>query len=50
LEYGKNNTNAIKFYKSTGFLLVGEHAFMFGDEPQKDFLLEIELSIQAQLI
>lgn len=40
----ENNTKAIKFYESYGFILVGEHTFMFGNEPQKDLLFEIHLT------
>jgi ribosomal protein S18 acetylase RimI-like enzyme len=39
----ENNTKAIQFYKSYGFVLTGEHVFMYGDEAHNDYIFEFHL-------
>jgi len=39
----EKNPRAIGFYKKWGFKEVGTHLFMLGNDPQKDFILELEL-------
>jgi len=40
----EKNPRAIKFYKQWGFKEVGTHIFSVGDDPQKDFVMELTLS------
>ena len=40
----EKNRRAIEFYKKWGFKEVGTHMFMLGNDPQKDFVMELELS------
>jgi ribosomal protein S18 acetylase RimI-like enzyme len=39
----EKNPRAIEFYKKWGFKEVGTHIFTVGDDPQKDFIMELEL-------
>ena len=39
----EKNPRAIAFYKKWGFKEVGSHIFNVGNDPQKDFILELEL-------
>jgi len=40
----EKNPRAINFYKKWGFREVGTHIFMLGDDPQRDFILELDLA------
>jgi len=40
----EKNQRAIYFYKKWGFREVGTHTFSLGDDPQNDFVMELELS------
>ena len=40
----EKNPRAIDFYKKWGFKEVGTHIFTVGDDPQKDFVMELTLS------
>jgi ribosomal protein S18 acetylase RimI-like enzyme len=40
----EKNQRAIDFYKKWGFREVGTHIFSVGDDPQNDFVMELELS------
>lgn len=35
------NEKAIRFYKKIGFEIFGEHTFVLGDDPQKDYLMKL---------
>lgn len=39
----EKNPRAIEFYKKWGFKEVGSHIFTVGDDPQRDFVMELEL-------
>jgi ribosomal protein S18 acetylase RimI-like enzyme len=39
----EKNQRAIDFYKKWGFRQVGTHLFSVGDDPQNDFVMEVEL-------
>jgi diamine N-acetyltransferase len=39
----EQNQRAIDFYKKWGFREVGTHIFSVGDDPQSDFVMELEL-------
>jgi len=39
----EKNPRAIGFYKKWGFKEVSTHLFMLGNDPQRDFILELEL-------
>lgn len=39
----EKNRRAIEFYKKWGFEEVGTHVFMLGNDPQKDFVMELAL-------
>lgn len=39
----EKNPRAIQFYKKWGFKEVGSHIFTVGDDPQRDFVMELEL-------
>jgi Acetyltransferases len=39
----EQNQRAIDFYKKWGFREVGTHIFSVGDDPQNDFVMELEL-------
>ena len=39
----EKNQRAIDFYKKWGFREVGTHIFSVGDDPQNDFVMELEL-------
>jgi len=39
----EKNPRAIEFYKKWGFKEVGTHTFTVGDDPQRDFIMELEL-------
>ena len=39
----EKNQRAIDFYKKWGFREVGTHLFSVGDDPQNDFVMELEL-------
>jgi GNAT superfamily N-acetyltransferase len=39
----EKNPRAIEFYKKWGFKVVGTHVFMLGADPQRDFIMELEL-------
>ena len=40
----EKNQRAIDFYKRWGFKEVGTHIFMLGNDSQKDFVMELELT------
>ena len=40
----EKNQRAIDFYKKWGFREVGTHIFSVGDDPQTDFIMELNLS------
>jgi diamine N-acetyltransferase len=40
----EKNQKAIDFYKKWGFKEVGTHIFKLGDDPQNDYVLELELA------
>ncbi|HXQ34705.1 MAG TPA: GNAT family N-acetyltransferase, partial [Anaerolineales bacterium] len=40
----EKNQRAIDFYKKWGFREVGMHVFSVGDDPQNDFVMELELT------
>ena len=39
----EENRKAIEFYEKVGFQVFGTHPFQFGNSPQNDFLLKMEL-------
>jgi ribosomal protein S18 acetylase RimI-like enzyme len=39
----EHNLRALKFYYKMGFMRVGSHVFMMGNDPQNDFVLECPL-------
>jgi GNAT superfamily N-acetyltransferase len=39
----EKNQRAIDFYKRWGFREVGTHIFLVGDDPQNDYVMELEL-------
>jgi len=39
----EKNQSAIDFYRKWGFREVGTHLFSVGDDPQNDFMMELEL-------
>lgn len=40
----EKNQRAIDFYKKWGFKEAGTHVFKLGDDPQNDFVMELELT------
>jgi GNAT superfamily N-acetyltransferase len=40
----EKNPRAIEFYKKWGFKEVGTHLFNLGNDPQKDFIMELRLT------
>ena len=40
----EKNPRAIEFYKKWGFKEVGTHTFTVGDDPQRDFIMELLLT------
>jgi diamine N-acetyltransferase len=40
----EKNPRAIEFYKKWGFKEVGTHMFTLGDDPQRDFIMELILT------
>jgi ribosomal protein S18 acetylase RimI-like enzyme len=40
----EKNQRAIEFYKKWGFREVGTHLFSVGDDPQNDYIMELELT------
>jgi len=40
----EKNPRAIEFYKKWGFKEVGSHIFTVGDDPQRDFVMELMLA------
>ena len=40
----EKNPRAIAFYRKWGFQEVGTHIFVLGDDPQRDFIMELVLS------
>jgi diamine N-acetyltransferase len=40
----EKNQRAIDFYKKWGFREVGKHLFSVGDDPQNDYVMELELT------
>jgi ribosomal protein S18 acetylase RimI-like enzyme len=40
----EKNPRAIEFYRKWGFKEVGTQTFMVGNDPQRDFIMELELS------
>jgi diamine N-acetyltransferase len=40
----ERNKRAIDFYRKWGFKEVGTHIFKLGDDPQNDFVMELELT------
>jgi len=39
----EKNPNAVRFYESNGFKIIGKHTFPFGDEVDTDWLMRKEL-------
>ena len=39
----EHNAKAIAVYERHGFAVFGDHVFMFGDEPQRDLLMRLDL-------
>jgi len=39
----EKNPRAIEFYKKWGFKEVGSHIFTVGDDPQRDFIMELSI-------
>lgn len=39
----EKNPRAIEFYKKWGFEEVGTHVFTLGDDPQRDYIMELKL-------
>lgn len=39
----EKNPRAIVFYKQWGFVEIGTHTFNLGDDPQRDFIMELRL-------
>jgi len=39
----EKNARAIAFYKKWGFVEIGTHIFNLGDDPQRDFIMELQL-------
>ena len=39
----KENKEAIRFYQKLGFAITGEHVFVFGNERQMDFVMELDV-------
>ena len=39
----EKNPRAIEFYKKWGFVEVGIHTFTVGDDPQRDYVMELKL-------
>jgi len=37
------NQRAVKFYEREGFTAIGEHVFMMKDDPQRDFVMSLNL-------
>lgn len=37
------NPKAIRFYEGVGFSITGEHIFQFGDEDQRDLIMEMDI-------
>jgi len=44
LSVWEKNPRAIEFYKKWGFKEVGTHIFNLGNDPQMDFIMQLELS------
>ena len=42
----ERNARALAFYEKFGFRLVGEHAFVLGEDRQRDFILEKGLPLE----
>jgi len=40
----EHNTGAIQLYRRRGFVVFGEHIFMFGNEAQRDLLMRADLT------
>lgn len=40
----EKNPRAIEFYKKWDFKEVGTHAFMLGDDPQRDYIMELKIT------
>ena len=38
----EHNAKAIAVYERHGFVVFGDHVFMFGDEPQRDLLMRLD--------
>ncbi|UUX32776.1 GNAT family N-acetyltransferase [Fundicoccus culcitae] len=36
----EHNQSALRFYERMGYVIVGEHTFYMGDDPQKDYVME----------
>jgi len=41
----EKNPRAIEFYKKWGFKEIGTHIFILGDDPQKDYIMELRLDL-----
>ena len=41
----ENNHRAVAFYKKNGFEVFGEHVFQFGNEPQTDLLMRLNIAL-----
>jgi hypothetical protein len=39
----EDNAKAIAVYERHGFVTFGDHVFMFGDEPQRDLLMRLDV-------
>ena len=45
----EKNRRAIEFYAKWGFQKVGTHIFMLGDEPQRDFVMELNFTWNSKI-
>ena len=45
----EKNRRAIDFYTKRGFREVGTHTFMLGDDPQRDFVMELNLAENSKI-
>ena len=45
----EQNAKAIAVYERHGFVAFGDHVFLFGDEPQRDLLMRLDLDRSASI-
>jgi diamine N-acetyltransferase len=43
----EQNPRALAFYRKWGFVIVGEHTFMLGDDPQRDVIMRRDVQLSA---